>query len=349
MNKQIAEPRPLLLQREVERRYPKVWDVVANIRKDRGNIKGMIQEWADWCYLPLAVWYVISENLTEKQDSNVPWSKANLIAAVGTWRLGKGIYRFDPDLYTELIDTPITDDMPVEMFFRLPEYCIYIETPGITYRNKAIYGFFTFLDDNKNNDKCPRLNIVYDGGPSAFVLTLNIPNGGDFKTEFEKMYFNEKRITTAVAKEPGSTKETILDYVSSFRELAMKTLPLLLYLCTDEPDYGDRRPPVYAAPKKIKGGDKWFAAPGINNWDVGVRIGATIRMHCEQKSTRELAVHGSGRAPVRPHMRRAHWHGYWTGKRSEPLKRKYVLHWIPPTPIKMHDTDAPAVIRPVKK
>lgn len=195
-----------------------------------------------------------------------------MIAAVGTWRLGEGIYRFDPDLYAELRDTPMTDDMPVEMFFRLPEYCVYIETPDLTYRNKVIYGYFALLDDNQSGE-CPKLNVVYDGGPGvAYMLTLGLPKGGDFKAEFEKIYFNEKAITSAVAKEPSITKEKIFDNLSRLRELAMKTLPLLLYLCSDEPDFGDRVPPMHATAKKIKGGEKWFAAPGVNDWDVGVRM-----------------------------------------------------------------------------
>lgn len=30
----------------------------------------------------------------------------------------------------------------------------------------------------------------------------------------------------------------------------------------------------------------------------------------------------------RAHIRRGHWHGYWTGPRSE--KQTYILHWLPP-------------------
>lgn len=59
MKKQIADPRPLVLQREIERRYPEIWDIVARIRNDKGNVKEGIKDWADWCYLPLTVWYVI--------------------------------------------------------------------------------------------------------------------------------------------------------------------------------------------------------------------------------------------------------------------------------------------------
>jgi hypothetical protein len=33
---------------------------------------------------------------------------------------------------------------------------------------------------------------------------------------------------------------------------------------------------------------------------------------------------------VRSHIRRAHWHGYWTGPKKEPEKRKFKLLWLHP-------------------
>ncbi len=38
---------------------------------------------------------------------------------------------------------------------------------------------------------------------------------------------------------------------------------------------------------------------------------------------------GEGRRTVRPHVRRGHWHRFWTGPREGD--RKLVAHWIPPT------------------
>ncbi|MCR3693455.1 hypothetical protein M8449_26645, partial [Citrobacter freundii] len=33
---------------------------------------------------------------------------------------------------------------------------------------------------------------------------------------------------------------------------------------------------------------------------------------------------------VRVHLRRGHWHGFWSGKRDEPEARKFSYHWLPP-------------------
>lgn len=59
--------------------------------------------------------------------------------------------------------------------------------------------------------------------------------------------------------------------------------------------------------------------------DVGYRIGSELRSY--RRSSSERSEHMGG--TVRPHMRRAHWHHYWTGPRNG--ERKLVLKWLPPT------------------
>ena len=48
-----------------------------------------------------------------------------------SWRMGQGIYRFDPVLYPLLINTEGNADIPASMLMQLPEWCVYIETPGL--------------------------------------------------------------------------------------------------------------------------------------------------------------------------------------------------------------------------
>lgn len=58
---------------------------------------------------------------------------------------------------------------------------------------------------------------------------------------------------------------------------------------------------------------------------VGYRIGAELRAY--ERAQRENGPSQGG--TVRPHMRRAHWHHFWTGPRDG--ERKLVLKWVPPT------------------
>lgn len=56
---------------------------------------------------------------------------ARSLALLAGWRHTKGIYRFDPDVYQELINTPLDRALPSERLLRLPEWCVAIETPGL--------------------------------------------------------------------------------------------------------------------------------------------------------------------------------------------------------------------------
>ena len=59
--------------------------------------------------------------------------------------------------------------------------------------------------------------------------------------------------------------------------------------------------------------------------EVGYRIGAELRAYERTKYERQPHQGGT----VRPHMRRAHWHHYWTGPRDG--ERRLVLKWLAPT------------------
>ena len=61
----------------------------------------------------------------------------------------------------------------------------------------------------------------------------------------------------------------------------------------------------------------------------------------------EVQLGGTHSGP-RPHVRRAHWHSFWTGKVGSE-ERRLKPRWLPPIPVNLDDPDSiPAVIRPVK-
>jgi hypothetical protein len=44
---------------------------------------------------------------------------------------------------------------------------------------------------------------------------------------------------------------------------------------------------------------------------------------------------GKNHRQHKPHIRSAHWHGYWTGKRGSAARR-FILKWLPTTIIKIN-------------
>jgi hypothetical protein len=120
---------------------------------------------------------------------------------------------------------------------------------------------------------------------------------------------------------------------------------LLLYICSQNADFGDKRP-VRPQVKKIKNGLRMFAAEKPTVWEMGFRLGAAIRQYSDV--ARISNYNGIHHSP-RPHIRRAHWHSYWKGKRDDENARKIVVKWIPPIPVNVAEGDITTTIHAVER
>jgi hypothetical protein len=88
--------------------------------------------------------------------------------------------------------------------------------------------------------------------------------------------------------------------------------------------------------------------------DLGNRMAArgyieNFTQRGERAGTKRGAGRNAGRRGPAPHIRRAHWHTFWTGPRSG-APRKPALKWIPPIPVAFGDVEPdtlPAVIHRV--
>lgn len=114
----------------------------------------------------------------------------------------------------------------------------------------------------------------------------------------------------------------ILDVVSRREKmLAIEPLvSLVLYLCSDAAEITDRKDQT-RAPAGFQSPTRTPNAPTV--WETAFRLGEALR------SARAAAASGDGsHAAPRPHIRRAHWHHFWTGPRSG--ERRLVLPWLHP-------------------
>ncbi len=124
---------------------------------------------------------------------------------------------------------------------------------------------------------------------------------------------------------------------------------LLLYLCSEEPEIGDGgRRPGNPVPKRTRRGLRLFPPDRPARWDVGVRLGAALRLGAARhEAAGEPGPEGERRrSRPRAHIRRAHWHTFLAGRaRSE--KR---IKWLPPIPVNVDDISAlPAAVRTVEE
>jgi hypothetical protein len=78
-------------------------------------------------------------------------------------------------------------------------------------------------------------------------------------------------------------------------------------------------------------------------------MGAALKKMQAQVVREEDVQADKKRTSPRAHIRRAHWHGYWSGSREHPNERKYEIKWMPPCLV-MGDEEEnlPATVRRVK-
>jgi hypothetical protein len=141
----------------VGRAYPNAWAQAEKFRLMRG---GELQ-WAEWCYLPLAGAYAIVSGGGDRRVTFERSHHTGAIAALAAWRMTQGIYRVDPALGEALINTPIEGDIPESVLYRLPEWCVYIETPDLEWDGRPLYGIWAHLEEDAN-DKSHELRLLMD-------------------------------------------------------------------------------------------------------------------------------------------------------------------------------------------
>jgi len=307
------------------RLHPKAWRQADQFRAGRG--KDTLPAWPSWCYLPMAAWYsIVSEGKGPLPLDRI--GDVGRLAALGAWRVTQGIYRFDQDLYEAVRVTSLEGDLPAEILYRLPEWCVYVETPGM--QDGRLHGFFAHLEWDANTGR-HELRLLLDHQDLLIPLPIHI---GAWPLE-EAM----RRVAAEAAVQGGAAAPSMEGIASEIAPL----LSLLLYLCSEAADYGGSAPPAKPRPVKTAKGPRLFPPQGPRVWGVGARLGAALRRAYAEASERADAE--GDRARPRPHLRRAHWHAYRVG----PGRQEIRLHWLPPIPVNVEDlSELPAVVRPVE-
>ncbi|WP_148676247.1 AcrVA2 family anti-CRISPR protein [Klebsiella pneumoniae] len=270
--------------------YPEIWRKIDALRAGGA--------WPEWCFIPIAdVARLIRPDWNGRTDIHNLAADAARLSALASWRVTQGIYQFDPDLYESLITTAI-DDLPSEVLTLLPEWGIYIETPG----NEKISGFFAHCEYDARH-KRPELRLL-----------LNTP---------------DNLLPVAIPLISGTLGDAI-DIVSpgagpTIGQLCQPLVSLVLYVCSVSADFGH-----YSAfrpvPVRTKRGPRIFPPESPTIVKTGESIGAVLR--ASRRGLQAITTGGTGRT-VHPHVRRAHWHGYWKG-----LPPRLEVRWMPPILVK---------------
>ena len=313
--------------RTLNQRYPNLW---MELKKSYGDPnlplsptgKTLLAAVPDWCVMPtmFPCTYLSIKNGEVFYMTHM--DEVMTIASMYTWRCSKGVYRFAPEIYQALVDQPLTGDLPMESLHHLPEWAVYIETPGLSYERHPMTGFIAHLDFNLYSRSTDlQFAMFLEGREDPRMVALPFGDGSlldamDRVDQLDNMFTNDIHRIRYV----GSRDE----YRATFTAM----LQLLLYLCSEEPDMPTIQHP--SARRTLSGSVRAPREPQV--WDVGVRVSRFIREY--SSSSNSVEYRGGSHASPRPHIRSAHWHTFWTGPRNEQFPiRKPVVKWIPPIPV----------------
>jgi len=181
-------------------------------------------------------------------------------------------------------------------------------------------GFFCHLEDDQNGGE-PELRILLDSEAGLLPQVIHLMPGGSL-LDGMKMTVEEAE---DVSIRRGYPKPPIEITGANFKNGVDKVgrlVSLVIYLCSNDPDISG---PLTHVPKpvKTKTGLRYFppSKPVVRR--VGVSIGALLQSN---PPTGESLESTGTHASPRPHIRRAHWHSYWTGPKRSILK----VHWLHP-------------------
>jgi len=326
----VEAVRPLEWLRRYEERYPGAFRAIDRM--------ALARRWPTYVYAPLEAAFAVlfaGEPGPPSPDDPRIRDAAPLVGLAG-WRLGKGVYRFAPELFDELWQAPFEGVIPVEPLRHLPEYTLYVETPGQTMEGVPLRGFFAFLttDLTERNDE---LYLLWDLESAPGFHTVLHLEGTTVEEALEAAALegtrrltpeDRARLEGVLGERGASLEEAVRASVALNLDYVRRALSLLFFIAATDDFRGPEPRPRRPRPQKTRRrGTVWFPAPGVRTWDVGVRYAAALRRAYARAAGGEGAGTGSRK---RPHVRRAHWHGYWVGPRKDPKRRRLELRWLPP-------------------
>jgi hypothetical protein len=318
--------RSLDLLHLINRAHPEVWLAYDVARTSR--------IWPDYVFVPRDVTLELMKKVGIEDDLY----KTDILSAMAAWRPTQGIYRFAPALLDALLETSVTGAIPAEVLHRIPEWCVYLEVEREVHGHQ-LHGAWAHLDINNRGDEVLRLVISY----GADCLLFSVPLTDTIDASLA---------TSIVMPHPSSVVASAADPRAHCKEMIEPVVSLLLYVCSTNSAILDPKTPSHtpSCPKPHidkHGRSRWYAAQQATIWETGTRLGAAL--DAAKARSRSTESSPTGRT-VRPHVRRAHWHGAWIGPRDDPKKRQFKLNWWSPVLVGYDEGGEPeaATIRPVE-
>ena len=205
-----------------------------------------------------------------------------MLAALAAWRQGRGIYRVDPELAEALASTYLDGDLPVDVLYRLPEWCVYISGIGA-----EAYAHLEWDVTHRRPEL--RLLLSAEEGWLSVAVHLDRPT----LAEAIESMLDQAR---ANAVHFGIEARLPDDAVAQVMALARPVVAAVLHLCSADADADviDPDRPGAVPRRAMEPGE----APRV--WDVGYRLATALRRARLGAGDRRVPRWAQG-APARAH------------------------------------------------
>lgn len=257
------------------------------------------------------------------------------------WRTCKQVYRIDDAVADELKMQDLSGKLPVDAIAHLPYPIIYIDT-AIQYASGPALidakGILAWIDAAIDDPHKRTLYIGYLGfttNRGRAIVPIELKPGATLEEVVQDLVESDKELSNRESSETFQVETP--SYENSYR-CTVNALNLLLYVISEEED----REIVYQPPKASKGQKIGKRTNLETITKLGSRMGHAIgearKVYLNVNASSEGTSHSKA-----PHVRRGHWHSFWTGKRKDRNDDrpgdKLVVHWISPTYINANGTE----------
>lgn len=270
-------------------------------------------------------------------------SMYQFVAQIERFKRTKQILAVDKDFISELIKTDGSFSLRYNIFATLPYDNFYIDLSSAKElcSEIGIDGMLIQIHSVRTTDaEFWILNCIpYKDGHSIIVTSQVLSNTND------GIELTVDEIVESMSIKTNDPDILAADYNRIFPML----INILLYLCSYEPDIRETvvSKRQRADAKRAKKDKKDYPE---QVYSVGERFGAAFRKWTKDSVGVNHESTSDGSRKMKPHIRRAHWHRYWYGKRNSP-NRELRLRWVHECECAFDDenTEVEAVKHKVKK
>ena len=306
--KHSKEPLPLAFLKKFSEKYAWIWKPLDECCASKGQD---LPDWNNACELPIAATASIASAIFPV-DPDFPATAACLYA----WRKHKEMYTFDRDLADMLMEQADKDlEVPIDILLTLPYPCLWIQ-----YEKSK--GVFVWIEHDMNTFELELRILEVDESGVIDNIPVHLISGGTILDAINaSLDVSEKELKS---KEFSVLKSTIASVQS---KKVSKYMQLILYICAENKDEQENaeQKAIYKPSQVPKD-----AFRELRKWDVGFRVGNTIRKYKSEHKEDSPRIERTGsHVSKRPHTRRGHYHHYWIGS-DKDNSRKIILKWVAP-------------------